>query len=922
MKKVLSLLLAVALTGVSGLSAPPIGHAEEATESVPKTVDEALARINKDMNELYGMSKEHFPKSSTDGSLRTDLLSKHLADQNFEVVYGGDHGDYIRHNNQWMHEYSGYTLNGVSVSTEGFPWHAGWSGTKIQNFDMIKAPWNDSRVKSKYKIMKGAFDRYQDPSNPFLANSNGTFEKSILTGLNESYAGRRYAEFMYEGKRPKNEDMLTWFVYDKDQKPKNGGNWYDYVQVLQPPTFYSWGIGRIYIDNTPDPITYLGIPIAPFVLQERVNDLSAHFESLPSGAIEGQEVRVAVKVKSTFDEPQTTDFAWSITRADGREMAAVFDGNGGSAKSGEVTLSAGGQKIFYVTFSMPPSNVAIKFAVNANNDSPKEAYYDNNKVDSGTSAVRLVTAMPKTVGEFDLDYNVLSRDVQYPLANGADIVAQLTLPPSSYWDGNATGSLDVSSQAPSLFRNFQVGNNAAVNEASATITRNPIISSTLRRVDFGDNPLQHGWLNNSSPTAPRSKSGTVSFSGTVSRNYIHEYEECSSTTDSDGVSHRTCETKQEHGSTDAPFTPGEDERKINVYVYNGRTTVPAKDYKDQIDTNAITSLTRKLWWTSEPYKFDVIRWMAHQKTDGSLTNWTAVPGQFQRTFTQQATGDIKWTKTVPQAKAYEASRAAAAKKQNVKAQYDRAVFATDRELQRHAYPVKAGYYFNPGGEYTFTVETVTYKTTRDDTRDHKDLVDAVIDSFRYETDLMFVNSKKQAVNLANEALPVRGQKLGRQVATLTAAAPKGVDAMTLLTVRDRGTDASRYTKEVVELQHAETSQGDTHPFWKNILEGYGESETSGSDKYFKYQEFVKNGQHMYKITEKTTVTIAINPQNLRVYTNVSMPDGEYYVKAWIGDVELSQQPHAYKGLGKLVGIKPLDEIKVNVVGSMYDDLNN
>ncbi|MFC4102206.1 Athe_2463 domain-containing protein [Paenibacillus xanthanilyticus] len=904
MKRVLTIITAIGLL----LTALPPGGSSAAAPPAPTTVDEVLAQANQDMEQLYGRS-EYFPRSSNYRQLRTDLLASQLGSRSFQIVYGTDHGDVIHHNGKSMHRYVGYTVGGDPVSTKGFPWDAGWSGTQIQNFSLIKKPWRNPGL----AIKDTNFNDYQDRSNPYLVSSGGTFDEAIIAGLNEVYAGKKYQEFMHGSKDSEYADRV---VYQRNATPSQGGKWTDYVHILQPPTFYSWGAGRIYLTGG----TYLGIPIAPFNLLERDNDLSAHFESLPSGAIEGQQVRVAVKVKSTFDETKETEYEWSITS--NSEVSAEFDGSGGSAKSGKVTLSAGGQKVFYVTFAMPPSDVRIKFAVNKHNNSPKEAYYDNNKLDSGASAVRIVTAMPKTVGEFDLDYNVLSRDVQYPLANGADIVAQLNLPPSSYWDGNATGSLGVSNQAPSLLRNFQVGNNPDVNEAGATITRNPIISSTLSRTDFGDNPLQRGWLNNASPTAPRSRTGTVWFSGSVSRNYIHEYEECSSTTDSEGVSHRTCETKREHGSTSAPFTPGVDERKINVYVYNGRTTVPAKDYKDQIDTNAITSLTRKLWWTSEPYKFNVIRWMAHQATDGSLTNWTDVPGQFQRTFTQQATGDIKWTKTVPQAKAYEASRAAAAKKQNVKAQYDRAVFATDRELQKHAYPVKAGYYFNPAGEYTFTVETVTYKTTRDDTQDHKDLVDAVIDSFRYETDLMFVNNKKQAVNLANEALPARGQKIGRRAATLTAAAPKGVDAMTLLTVRDRSTDGSRYEKEVVELEHAETSAGSTHPYWKNILEGYGESGTSGSDQYFKYQEFVKNGQHIYKITEKTTVTIAINPQNLRVYTNVGMPDGEYYVKAWIGDVQLSQQPHAYRKLGTLVGIKPLDEIKVSVVGSMYDDLNN
>ena len=84
---------------------------------------------------------------------------------------------------------------------------------------------------------------------------------------------------------------------------------------------------------------------------------------------------------------------------------------------------------------------------------------------------------------------------------------------------------------------------------------------------------------------------------------------------------------------------------------------------------------------------------------------------------------------------------------------ENAVFATDKAFSHIAYPIRSGFYFNPCGEYEFTVETVTYKTTRADTKDHKDLVDALINSFRYETDMMFIDKNKNAVNLQNELLP-------------------------------------------------------------------------------------------------------------------------------------------------------------------------
>lgn len=82
-----------------------------------------------------------------------------------------------------------------------------------------------------------------------------------------------------------------------------------------------------------------------------------------------------------------------------------------------------------------------------------------------------------------------------------------------------------------------------------------------------------------------------------------------------------------------------------------------------------------------------------------------------------------------------------------------------------------------------------------------------------------------------------------------------------------------------------------------------------------------NGQSLYKIIEKITVTIKVNPENIKVYTNIDMPDGKYKVAAWIGDIALSDSANAYKRLGMLKGIYSLDVIEVTVNGTLYDDQN-
>lgn len=266
-------------------------------------------------------------------------------------------------------------------------------------------------------------------------------------------------------------------------------------------------------------------------------------------------------------------------------------------------------------------------------------------------------------------------------------------------------------------------------------------------------------------------------------------------------------------------------------------------------------------------------------------------------------------------------RRAALNRDYSKSESDKAIFASDKNLSDIDYPIKSGYYFNPCGSYEFIVETVTYKTSPADTKDHKDLVEAVIKSFRYETDLMYINSDKEAVNIQDEPLPVSGGSYGRRPAALTAQDPTGVDGIVLLEVFDRSTNGSRYTKTVEELWHSEEVTGNTHSYLKGIMEGYLESGTGSSNTTYKYREYIKDGQHIYKITEKTRVTIRVNPYNRNVYTHAHMPDGKYTVRAWIGDIDLSGINNEYKKLGVLRGINSLDEIEVTVKGSMYDDVS-
>jgi len=41
-------------------------------------------------------------------------------------------------------------------------------------------------------------------------------------------------------------------------------------------------------------------------------------------------------------------------------------------------------------------------------------------------------------------------------------------------------------------------------------------------------------------------------------------------------------------------------------------SIPQKKFLDEIKFNTINSLSKEMFWTSEPYKFNVVRWMAHE----------------------------------------------------------------------------------------------------------------------------------------------------------------------------------------------------------------------------------------------------------------------------------------------------------------------
>nr|MDA8233311.1 hypothetical protein [Clostridia bacterium] len=611
------------------------------------------------------------------------------------------------------------------------------------------------------------------------------------------------------------------------------------------------------------------------------DDLSAQFETIPTAAPVGEDTVVGVRVNSTFKQDVNTTYSWNITNNDTGQVIQNIRYQGDSnTESGRISIPTNEEKIFYATFPMPDSKVTVTFRINnpAGTD-PQEIILTNNVA---TAEIRKGTG-------YNLPYDVLSRNIKHPLIQGHNITAQLHLPEGS-WDGNATGNLNVNqAQSPEVLSNYLVENNPPVNEPSDYIVRKPVISATIDRASVGDNLLGRNWLNRPQPLLPIVRNPSIAYNGAVSRPYFYycDSEYC------DGHS----------GTATASFNNGTDILGVKIYSYNGKPPdymppVAAREFRKTVDNNNYSQSTRNLFWESDPYDLDVIRWMHRLDENGAKYDSREVLGQYRRTFTQQDSAVITMEREESMDEAYRVDRNNARRAKNGKNDYPRVPFATDKQLQNKDYPFKSGYYFNPAGEYKFTIKTVLYKDTPNPTREHAELVEKVIDAFRYESSLRYTVD-------------------GRNHFPLKWTADDNDYNNTSMLRIEKDYDIHTY-----ELPHTTNPTGETDRFFKEIMEGYTESNTQNSYTNYKYREYIKGGQEIHRVTEETKVTINVNPSNQKLYTFANMKNGEYPIRVMLEDFTLRN--YGNRGLtvrGKNAA-NPLDDITVTVKGSMYDDLNN
>ena len=873
------------------------------------SADELLAIINDDIKTLYKSANYYKESINLDGrtlALNRDFLEAGVPYANaieqegigsinqdkyrkFRLPYGSRF-TISSHKQEGEEEYYGYSPEGSLVENPNYHWNS-WDGELIENRTYVKAPWNNKDKVSVRQVCTGYFNSKRNVTYTCPNGEKKTLAAAIQTGMNIRYGDKPASEAVYKS-------SSTQRVYNKGERPSQGGEWIEYVDIAQPPTYYSWGQGYLYFDNG---TRYMGVDIAPYCLV--ASDLSVEFDKpLPGKTKNGEEIEIVAHSNSNFKKDIATCYRWTVVGATtGKKVQEVeyklYDEI--VSYNGECTIPAPNkQALFKVKFTMPEEPVVVTLEINYKAPYVDEGDYENNKI---TYKVEWQPYI-KTETDYILEYDELTKQVEGPIAKSGSS-ASISLPKGS-WNGEASGALNVSidnSKSAINGATIKEGTNDPVSGEVTSATRNPILTGTIKRSDFGDNPDNYYASNSKDPAV---KSLKASFQGMMQRPWKYTYYTPEPYTGSDGKQYSRDVEHEETGISTGEFVPGENVITVTARIYNGRENVPhvaARDFKKEIDDNTHISLAKTIWWESDEYHMLVQRWMKHVFLT-EPEEYEAIKGQYKRIFTQQNKATIEWGISESMSSIYEVDLNSAKRKSTNKSDYPHVPFATDRDLQRqYKYPFKSGYYFNPVGEYTFTIRTEIYKDEAKETQEHKELVDKVLQSFNYGSNMTYVDKG------SNYQL-----KLEIDDPTATSAAEG------LLGIQRDYTYVTEY-----EIPHSPDATGYTHNYFKEILEGYDESNTQNSKANYRYREYIQDGQHIYKVIEETIVTITVNPSNQKCYTFGGMKNGKYYMTAWLNDVDVSDITKVPKMTLKGVNTeKQLDEIALQVHGSMYDDLNN
>ena len=191
--------------------------ADSNTFQFPKTIDEAVKQANEELGKIYGSQHADYYELS---KVNEKVWNKYKA-----LVYGEEHGD----KKGEEYRFWGYTPEGDEFTSFVFP-HDAFAGGYLDDRNWIEYPWKEGLTSI------GPFD------------NNEKYKYNIEYGL---------------------------LIYYKDvyNQPFTK-DWYKYVKVLQPPTEYVSGTGRMWHKDKGGKIWYISVPLASNAM---VNDQQSQY---------------------------------------------------------------------------------------------------------------------------------------------------------------------------------------------------------------------------------------------------------------------------------------------------------------------------------------------------------------------------------------------------------------------------------------------------------------------------------------------------------------------------------------------------------------------------------------------------------------------------------------------------------------------
>jgi hypothetical protein len=560
---------------------------------------------------------------------------------------------------------------------------------------------------------------------------------------------------------------------------------------------------------------------------------------------------------------------------------------------------------------------------------------------------------PEVSGEYVLDYNILERKIWFDLGTSSTSLSFPNLGELtrnfSWVTGSGAGSLGIRNDTPEVFGETFYAENASVEDKNPpSISISPTVHTLLDRKNYGDYPPDRIYGVSKEMIGQVSSGGELDVDpgGAASGDFTYEYGVIVGYNEETGTP--IIQWYPDDGSASKSFGRRIYRKSVAAKVYNSLSS-GALDGKAQMATyldkridnyNSGKNFKQELYWVSmenseNPIKFDVVRLMYFQEEDNSLTNETVVEGRYKRYFKWQNEAILTAKSSADFEEQYNPDRDEA-RKRNYRYIPKKAVFASDLSLNDKSYPIRSGYYFNPAGIYEFTIKTKIYKKgDNGSTQEHKDLVNAMIGAFRYESEMVYINpSTKKAVS-------IKGIEVDREVTTYTPVLDKTLNRISVkyypeflgdyfFDVDDTDYRILPETREVNHLYpypsfyagegYRDSELAATDPKFRRNMEGYDGSGTDSNRFAYRYAEFVEKNVKIFEVHEKTTVKITVNPKNNKVYTHAQMKNGRYYIRAFIGEVKLSAP--AYEQLSNINengDIFVIDDLGIDVVGSIYDD---